>query len=360
MTVVDRHLAGEFLRLFVLALITFLGLFLVIEFFEKLRMILRYQATLGDSLLYFTSRVPWMVSQVLPMAALLATVLSLTLLSRNGEITALRCGGVPLRRLVLPYLVCGLVLALCNGFIQEVAAPRGFAFAREVQEVRIKGRSPRSLLKTEDLWLRSGNNVVHVGRVEPEGTVLVDVTVAELDGSRVVRRTDARQARWNGERWLLVDAEIRHFDADGIPRTERLAESPCTLEERPEEFRVPVVTAVEESWAELKRRLERYRKQGLDTRDLEVGLWAKTSVPFAAFLMPLLAFPFGVRAGGRGGASAGIVLAILLGFSYWLVLAVGLSLGKAGVLPPVLAAWVGNIGFAVLGVVLLARAERHG
>ncbi|HSH69110.1 MAG TPA: LptF/LptG family permease, partial [Deferrisomatales bacterium] len=76
--------------------------------------------------------------------------------------------------------------------------------------------------------------------------------------------------------------------------------------------------------------------------------------------MPLLAFPFGVRAGRRGGASVGIVLAILLGFSYWLVLAVGLSLGKTGVLPPVLAAWVGNIGFAVLGVVLLARAERHG
>ena len=359
MTVVDRYLARECLRLFALALITFVGLFLVIEFFEKLRMILKYQATLADSLLFFAARVPWMVSQVIPMAALLATVLSLTLLSRNGEITAFRCGGVPLRRLALPYLVCGLALTLVNGFIQEVAAPRGFAFAREVQEVRIKGKSPRSLLKTQDLWLRSGNNVVHVGRVEPEGTVLVDVTVAELDGSRVVRRTDARQARWNGERWLLVDAEIRRFDADGIPRTERVAEIPCTLEERPEDFRIAEVKADEESWADLKRRLERYRKQGLDTRDLEVGLWAKTSVPFATFLMPLLAFPFGVRAGRRGSTSAGIVLAILLGFSYWLVLAVGLSLGKTGVLPPLLAAWVGNMVFAVLGVVLLLRAESH-
>ena len=94
-------------------------------------------------------------------------------------------------------------------------------------------------------------------------------------------------------------------------------------------------------------------------RDLEVGLWAKTSVPFVTLLMPLLPFPFGVRAGRRGSTSAGIVLAILLGFSYWLVLAVGLSLGKTGVLPPVLAAWVGNIVFAVLGIVLLLRAESH-
>ena len=359
MTVMDRYLAREFLRLFALALVTFVGLFLVIEFFEKLRMILKYHATLADSLVFFAARLPWMVSQVIPMAALLATVLSLTLLSRNGEITALRCGGISLRRLALPYLGCGLALTLLNGFIQEVAAPRGFAFAREVKEVRIKGKSPRSLHKTEDLWLRSGNNVVHVGRVEPEGTVLVDVTVAELSGSRVVRRADAREARWDGERWQLVDAEIRIFGADGIPRTERATEIPCTLEERPEDFRIAEVTADEESWTDLRYRLERNRKQGLDTRDLEVGLWAKTSVPFVTVLMPLLAFPFGVRAGRRGSTSAGIVLAILLGFSYWLVLAVGLSLGKTDVLPPILAAWVGNIVFAVLGLVLLARAERH-
>jgi lipopolysaccharide export system permease protein len=320
-------------------------------------MILKYQASFVDAALFFGARIPWMVSQVIPMAALMATVLSLTLLSRNGEITALRCGGIPLRRLALPFLGCGLALTLVNGFIQEVAAPRGFAFAREVKEVRIKGKSPRSLLKTQDLWLRSSNNVVHVGRVEPEGTVLVDVTVAELEGMRVVRRVDAREARWDGERWQLVDAEIRVFGADGIPRTERATEIPCTLEERPEDFRIAEVKADEESWADLKHRLDRYSKQGLDTRDLEVGLWAKTSVPFVTLLMPLLAFPFGVRAGRRGSTSAGIVMAILLGFSYWLVLAVGLSLGKIDVLPPMLAAWVPNIVFAVLGLVLLARAE---
>jgi lipopolysaccharide export system permease protein len=356
-TVIDRHLAREFLRLFALALIVFVGLFLVIEFFEKLRMLLKYHASPGDSLLFFAARVPWMVSQMIPMAALLATVLSLTLLSRNGEITALRCGGIPLRRLVLPYLGCGLALALLNGFIQEVAAPRGFAFAREVKELRIKGKPPRSLFKTQDLWLRSGNRVVHVERVEPSGTVLVGVTVAELEGSRVVQRADAREARWDGGRWLLLDAELRRFDADGIPRTERVAQAPSPLAERPEDFRIAEVKADEESWADLRRRLSRYRKQGLDTRDLEVGLWAKTSVPFVTLLMPLLAFPFGVRAGRRGSTSGGIVLAILLGFSYWLVLAVGLSLGKTGVLPPALAAWTGNILFAALGVVLLSRAE---
>jgi lipopolysaccharide export system permease protein len=73
--------------------------------------------------------------------------------------------------------------------------------------------------------------------------------------------------------------------------------------------------------------------------------------------MPLLAFPFGVRAGHRGGASLGIVLAVVLGFGFLMVSGVFLSLGKADVLPPALAAWSGNILFAAAGAILLLRAE---
>lgn len=359
MTVLDRYLTREFSRLFGLTLVAFVSLFLVIEFFEKLRMLLKYDASFGDSLWFFAARVPWMLAQVMPMAALLATVLSLTVLARQGELTALRCAGIPLRRLAAPYLFCGLVLAVGHGFIQEVAAPRGFAFAREVELLRIKGRGARALLKTEDLWLRTASGVVHVGRVEEGATTLRDVTVAELADNRVTRRADAREARWDGAAWQLLDAEVRTFDADGIPRTQRLAHVPFVMDETPADFNIPQRSVEEESWRELRSRIERYRRQGLDSRTLEVGLWAKTSIPVVTLLMPLLAFPFGVRAGRRGSTSAGIVMAILLGFSYWLVLAVGLSLGKAGVLPPPVGAWLANLVFAVLGVALLARAEKH-
>ncbi|MDW7711397.1 MAG: LPS export ABC transporter permease LptG [Deferrisomatales bacterium] len=358
MKIVDRHLSGEFFRLFLAAGLTFTGLFLLVEFFEKLRMFLKYEAGATDALLFLLARVPWMVSQVLPMATLLGTLLSVMLLAGQGEITALRCAGVSLTRLLRPYLVCGLVAAGANALIQEVGAPQGFAFAREVQEVRIKKRPPSSLLKSEDLWVRSGTRIIHVGLVAPEDGRLVGVSVAEVQGNRVLRRIDAVEAHWGAEGWVLREAVVREFQPDGTFSRDALESLPYPLEGRPEDFLIADVGPDEASWAQLRRRIDRYRAQGIETRALEVALWAKTSLPLVNVVMPLLGFPFAVRAGRRGGAAAAVVASLCLGFAYWLTLAVGLGLGSAGFLPPPLAAWGGNLLFTVLGAALLYRAER--
>lgn len=360
MKVVDRHLVGEFLRPFAVAVATFLLLFLVVEFFENLSMFLKYEPSALVVLRFFAGRVPWMAAQVIPMATLLGTLLSLTVMARNGEITALRCGGVALRRLALPYLVCGVALAALTGLIHEVIAPRGFAYAQVVKHVEIKGRSPRSFLQTEDLWLRTGDRILHVDRVGETPRVLLGVSVGKVTDGRLVQRIDAAEARWEAGQWILGDAVVRTFRPDGSARTERAATLPYPLGQSPEDFTIERLNPDEASWTDLRRRIERDRRRGLDTRELEVGLWAKTSLPFVNVIMPLLALPFGIRGGRRGGTTLGIALAVGLGFSYWLVLALGLSLGKAGVLPPPLAAWTGNLVFAALGAYVLARAERAG
>lgn len=360
MKIVDRHLSGEFGRVFAVAAATFSGLFLLVEFFEKLRVFLKYDAGAGDALLFLFARLPWMVSQVLPMATLLGTLLSLMLLARAGEITALRSAGISLPRLAVPYLACGLAVAAFNALVQEVAAPRGFAFAREVQEVRIKKRPPSSLLKTEDLWLRSGGSILHVNLVTPEDGRLVGVSVAELEGNRVRRRIDAAEAHWEDGGWVLHRAVIREFSADGAMAREERETLPYPLRERLEDFLLAEASPDEATWAELRRRIARYRGQGIETRSLEVALWSRTSLPLVNVIMPLLGFPFAVRAGRRGGTALALVASIFLGFAYWLALAVGMALGNAGVLPPVLAAWVGNLLGAAAGAVLLVRAERAG
>lgn len=356
--VVDRHLAAEFGRVFLAATTAFLALFLVVDFFEHMRTILKHDAAAWDVILFFAARLPWMLSQVLPMGTLLATLLSLAILSRQGEMTALRCGGLTLGRLALPYLACGLGVALLNAFVQEAAVPRGFSLASEIEQVRIKGRPPATVHDSENLWLRSGNRFVHVDRVLPPGDHLLGVSVAELSGWSIARRLDAREARWREQGWELLGVEERVFGSDGTFTAHRRDVVVYPLAPGPEDFDVAERRPEESSWAELSRRIERSRARGLNTRDLEVSLWAKTSLPFVNVIMPLLAFPFAVRTRRRGGAPLAVVTALGLGFAYWIVLGVGLSLGRTGTLPPVFAAWVGNLLFTALGVHLLRGAER--
>ena len=85
-----------------------------------------------------------------------------------------------------------------------------------------------------------------------------------------------------------------------------------------------------------------------------------TSLPFANVLMPLLAVPLALRSRRRGGLWSGAALAIGVGFAYMLLLMLGIAVGPAGHLPPWVAAWAGNLLFAIIAVRLFRRAERGG
>ncbi|NTU59761.1 MAG: LPS export ABC transporter permease LptG [Deltaproteobacteria bacterium] len=358
MKLVNRHLAGDFLRLFAVTQAAFLSILLVVSFFEKLRIFLKYRASPLDALTFMVASVPWRISQTAALAVLVATLLSVSLLSRHGEITAFRCGGVSLRRLALPYLACGLAVSLLTVVLQEVVMPPAAAFSKEVMEIRIRKRPATVLLQADDLWLRLGNRVVHVDRVVPEKDQLVGLSLVEIEDGRVSRRVEAREASWGDGRWVLSGAEVRTFAPEGGMRTEQVDGLPYDLSAGPDDFRIARVAPEEMSYVRLRALVARYRAQGLDTRNLEAGLWGKTSLPFAALVMPLLGFPFALRSGRRGGASAGIALGVGIGFVYWLALAVGLSLGKAGNLPTPVGAWAGNLLFLTVGAILLRRAER--
>ncbi len=356
--VIDRYLAGRFGAMFALVFGTFLGLFVLIEFFEKLRLLLKYEPEAWDVVVLFAAKLPWIAVQAAPMACLLATLVSLVLLSRHGEITALRSSGLSLARLARPFLLGGLAVAAVAAPTQEFLAPRGMALHNEVKHVRIKGKPRNTLVKREDLWVRSGDRLVHVARLAGDGT-LQGVSVARLAGGRLEERLDAPSARWDGEKWRAAEAQLRVFGPDGRFTTEVLRDTALPIDVTPEDLTLGRSRPDELSWWELRDRVRKRRAQGLDARNLEVGLWAKTSMPFVSVLMPLLAFPFGIRGGGRkGGVAVALVWGVGLGFAYWLVVGLGLSLGKTGALPPPVAAWAGNLVFAAVGVGLLVRAER--
>ncbi len=360
MTVLDRHLASRFFSAFLPAGACLWGLFLLVDVFEKLRMLLRHSSSGADAALYFAARLPWMASQVAPMAALLAGVLSLLVLARQGELTALRASGVPLRRIALPYLACGLVVSLGVGLVQEIVVPPASALAREIREVRIRGRAADSLLRAQDLWMRHGAVLVHAELVDVQGGRLFGVSAAETGEHRLLRRLDAPEARWVDGGWTLVDAVVRRFAADGTFSTEVHGRLPYPLAESPADLRLREPGPDESSWAGLRLLRDRFRAQGADTGSLEVDLWAKTSQPWAAVILCALGFPWAVLPRRSGAFAPAVAVSVALGFSYWLLMAVGISLGRAGALPAPLAAWAGNLLFGAAAAAAIWRADVTG
>jgi lipopolysaccharide export LptBFGC system permease protein LptF len=109
------------------------------------------------------------------------------------------------------------------------------------------------------------------------------------------------------------------------------------------------------SFTELSAYIDHLRQSGLfDTIRLSVQLQRKVAEPVITLVMAILAVPFAVSMGRRGGL-AGIATAIGVAIVYWVVALVFGSMGNVATLPPILAAWSPDLLFGIAGAYLLLR-----
>ncbi|GAI79510.1 unnamed protein product, partial [marine sediment metagenome] len=113
----------------------------------------------------------------------------------------------------------------------------------------------------------------------------------------------------------------------------------------------------EMSSKELRQQIDILQQAGVDTKSFEVDLYMKYSVPFSGLIFVLLGVPLGLRV-KRGSKATGIIISIVLVFIYYISVSTIRSFGRGGIIFPVLAAWLPNIIFAILGTILIFRAEK--
>ncbi len=100
-------------------------------------------------------------------------------------------------------------------------------------------------------------------------------------------------------------------------------------------------------------------RDGTAAHDESVEFQRRIALPFACLAFALIALPLGIST-TRGSKSMGLVVSLLLMLAYYLVFAFGTKLAGDAAFSPFLGAWFGNIAFAVLGAILLVRANREG
>src|SRR5215475_4520096 len=122
-TIIDLYLLRRFLYFFFLILLAFIALFETFTFFELLDDIARHRIPFLVVIDYFRYLIPYLVYQLSPLAALVATLVTLGILSKNNEITAFKASGISLYRLALPLLASGLVLAASLLILDDTYLP---------------------------------------------------------------------------------------------------------------------------------------------------------------------------------------------------------------------------------------------
>ncbi len=356
MTLLRKYIFAEFMRFFLMTFIAITAVYLCVEFLQKADDFIHRQANFGDVVSYFLYNIPAIATPSLPIAALLATILSLGNLSRHNEIIAMYSGGVSLAGVIAPALFAGVLLSFVGFINNELIMPHASARANIIRYERIEKKPHIVLFRQQNLWLRGpGNSIANIDFSAPDKNELIGITIFKFNPDFTVReRIRARRLVLEAGQWRLREGTKYILTRD------RLITSPVdgdvyNVVETPADLNMIVKSSDEMSFRELWEYVRRLRASGYYLVKYDVALQEKLSMPFACLVMVMIATPLSLLRVRSGGAGWGVAIAILLAFCYWTLTSIGSTFGRSGILPPLVSAWFSNIVFLSAAIVILRR-----
>jgi len=359
MNILDRYILKEFTKLLILIVVSLMCLYLIVDFFERIRMFLSNHATIYQILSYFSFTVPTILSQMIPVGILLSSLLTFGLLSKNSEITAMKANGVSLYRIALPVIIFSIVVSGFTFLLSEFITPYTNQKAKFIKLIEVQKREKLGSFKNNQIWYRGKNGIYNFSMFDPGTGTLKGIRISYLDKNMAVKmRIDAKEAKWKDGKWTFHDLLITTFPKDDFPNLKFRKSSIIDLPEKPSDFMIVQKNADEMGYWDLKKFIQKIQSEGYDATRYLADMHGKIAFPFVCVILSILGLSFSLlRQEKKGGIAQSIGAGIVIGFSYWIVFAFALSLGRSGTMPPLLAAWTANILFGIAALVLLIRIK---
>lgn len=358
MKILTRYILGEFLKIFSLTLAAFISLYFIIDAFENMGKLIESHAQLGDTAEFFLYKIPFIFYQVTPVAILMATLISLGIFVKYKEVTAAFAGGISLMRLTMPLFAAALVVSGLNFMLNESVIPSANQRVADIKQA-MDGASKKTQFAQESVWFRDNTDIYSINYIEPEKGVLKGLTIYKMDnGFNIAQRIDANRVSWIDGRWIVEEGRLSRFQDGRLIDESKMTKEIIPLNEKPEDLKNIERLADEMNIKELWRYISKLKKEGYTAPRYVVDLHSKISFPLVSIIMVMIGIPFALKSGRHGGIAVGVGISVIIGFSYWVVFAIGVSLGYNGLIPPLLAAWLANMIFAGLGVLMFTYVRQ--
>jgi lipopolysaccharide export system permease protein len=347
-----RYLTRLFLGQMVAVLLGLAALLQTLDLLDKASDVLA-DGSLADIGRYAALRLPTTIERLIPLAVLVGAILTFRRLARSLEITAMRAAGIGTWGILGALLpACALAAAVQFGLALGVA-PRTERALVDWWDRRQPAGQPIALPRR--LWLRDGRDIVAVDAVSRDGRVMAGVLLVRRDAAgRAVAWIEARRAAHGPAGWRLEEASLLRPGEGGAAE---LADLPWPEGPAPETMRSLARPTEAQT---LGRLLAANRGEGPLIRGPDfhaTRLQGVAALGVAPFVMLLLAAPAASGLPRQDGGARRAAIGLVLGLGYLVTGGLLMAIGEAGGLGPVAAAWVAPLGFAMIGLMALWRAE---
>ncbi len=358
MKILVRHLFMNLLKPLLYLVVAFTLLFIIADLMDNSTELLRAKASPWMLLHYYSLLLPSRLIFIIPICLLLATLYSLSMLTRHNEIVAMRASGVSIYRIVRPYMFMGSICFFLTAIVNEYSGPK---YAYRASQL-LKSHTDAS----EDVYFQripyenpSAGNSWYIESFDTRTFTMRGISLRKLrpDGSDELKIT-ARKGQWLDHRWWFEDGTIQRFDRNnnrvGQPET-FLSREMRNLTEIPEDFLGEAKPAEFQSSLELRKYINTHQFLSPETlNSLEVDFHHKLTMPFICIIATIIGIPVGAHT-GRKGAFAGIMLAVGMFFGFYALQFSMEYLAKQLILAPWAGAWIAILVFTCIGAVEIHR-----
>ncbi len=359
MKILARYLFMNLFQPLIYLLLAFSLLFIIGDLMDNADEFLKAGASPMLMLHYYSLQLPSLIIYIVPICLLLATLYSLSQLTRHSEVVAMRASGISIYRIVRPYMLLGFFCFIFTAVVNEVTGPRFAYRAHQLLESKTKASDDVYFEKIAYKNPTVGHEW-YIGGFDTRSYTMTNVTlrIRRADGSDLSKIT-AKKGHWLDRRWWFEDGVILHFDEANNVLNEETEEFQTkemrTLKERPEEFMREAKDAAHQSSLELLEYIQTH--QHLSRKDIRsdwVDFHHKLTMPFVCLIAVLIGIPVGAHT-GRKGALAGIMMAISLFFGFYATQFTMEYLAKQMFIQPWVGAWTAIIAFFGIGSVMIYR-----
>ena len=359
--IIDLYVIRTWAFYLLLLLITFCGIYVIFDFFQLLTDIVRNRVPAIVVIDYYRFLLPQIVYLMLPLAILVATLVSFGLLTKSNQVTALLSAGVSIYRAALPVLVASAGLSAVMYVMGDYTLPESNQ-RQDALRNQIKGKPAQTSFRPGRQWIFGQEARIYNHRFfDPDRNVFAGLSVFEFDPKTysLKRRIYATRAFWEApvHGWVLENGWVRELEGDKVTSYMPFAVANFVeLKEEPQYFKKDVKPSAQMSAWELRDYIQELAQSGFDVVRLSVQFYRKFSFPLIAFVVTLIGIPFS-QTMGRKGAISGFAASIGIAIVYWSLSSLFETMGNLSQLPPIVAAWSPDLLFGLCGTYMLLRVR---
>jgi lipopolysaccharide export system permease protein len=352
--IIDRYIGRNTLQGFLLVLSLLVVLLSFMELLIQIKDVGKGSFQMPDAFSFVVLTIPKRIVDLMPVAALLGSIVALGLLADHQELTAMQAAGISVQRIAFSVLGTSVVIMLAAIIMAEFIAPPLDQMARIQRSRAIYGKA--MMMSKEGFWVRHGSAFVHVER-SLSNEQAADIEVYELDESGRLRQfiSAAEAIIHGGQNWQLRGIQAKTFSGDSVSAqamdeyrlTSFLTPGQMALFQLP-----PDSLSLSDLWSYIRNLEERAQ----NSKAYALAFWQKICLPVTTGVMVLLSLTFIFGSTRTRNASQRIFAGMLTGVVFHLANQILGHLGLILNIPPILTTLV-PVGFILaLALRLLRRA----